>query len=145
MMHEGMHAMNLQPVHMHQTAGNMVVPTAAQRPLAVLPCQGQRSLQTNLRVQPHALRISQATARQQRQGGHRVVCSAVAEKLVVSNGAPAGDFKAWESVITSVKQRDDIKTIMLFGAGPIVIGQVSTSQGRNIRCGMKAIARSWLV
>jgi carbamoyl-phosphate synthase large subunit len=101
----------------------MVVSTAAQRPLAVLPCQGQRSLPTNLRVQPHALRISQATARQQRQGGHRVVCSAVADKPVVSNGAPASDFKAWESVITSVKQRDDIKTIMLFGAGPIVIGQ----------------------
>lgn len=144
-MHAGMHAMQSQPVHMRHTTDNMAVSTAAQRPLAVLPCQGQRSLQTNLRVQPHALRTPQATARRLRQGGHRVVCSAVADKPVVSNGAPASDFKAWESVITSVKQRDDIKTIMLFGAGPIVIGQVSTSQGRDTGCGMEAIARSRLV
>jgi hypothetical protein len=126
------HAKTLQPVHMQQAAGNMTVSTAAQRPLAVPPCQGQRPLLASQRLHPHALRTPQATARQQRHGGHLVLCSAVAEKPVASNGAPAGDFKAWESVITSVKQRDDIKTIMLFGAGPIVIGQVSTSRMQKV-------------
>lgn len=101
--------------------------TSAQRPLAVLACQGLRPLQPPLRVQQNAVRAPQATARQQRRGGQQVLCSAAADKPVNTNGAPATDFKAWESVITSVKQRDDIKTIMLFGAGPIVIGQVRRS------------------
>ena len=40
------------------------------------------------------------------------------------NGSVPADFKAWENIESSVKKRDDIKTIMLLGAGPIVIGQV---------------------
>jgi hypothetical protein len=42
---------------------------------------------------------------------------------IASNGAAPPDFKAWENIAPRIKLRDDIKTIMLFGAGPIVIGQ----------------------
>lgn len=44
---------------------------------------------------------------------------------IVASTAAVADFKAWENVKSLVPKRDDIKTIMLFGAGPIVIGQVS--------------------
>ena len=33
-------------------------------------------------------------------------------------------FKAWENITSTIEKRTDIKTIMLLGAGPIVIGQV---------------------
>ena len=33
-------------------------------------------------------------------------------------------FTAWDTATQRVAKRDDIKTIMLLGAGPIVIGQV---------------------
>lgn len=48
-------------------------------------------------------------------------------KPATDNGAVPVDFKAWENTTSSVKKRTDIKTIMLLGAGPIVIGQVRTS------------------
>jgi hypothetical protein len=41
--------------------------------------------------------------------------------------APAGGevpFTAWDTAIQRVAKRTDLKTIMLLGAGPIVIGQV---------------------
>lgn len=37
------------------------------------------------------------------------------------------DFKAWENATPTIQKRTDIKTIMLLGAGPIVIGQVPAS------------------
>jgi len=51
--------------------------------------------------------------------------------------APVGDsgsnsaFTAWDTAVQRVPKRTDIKTIMLLGAGPIVIGQV--------RCGRVAL------
>ncbi len=55
----------------------------------------------------------------------RSVVSAIAAPPapIASNGAAPPDFKAWENIAPRIKLRDDIKTIMLFGAGPIVIGQ----------------------
>ena len=54
----------------------------------------------------------------------RVSAIAAPPAPVASNGAAPPDFKAWENIAPRIKRRDDIKTIMLFGAGPIVIGQV---------------------
>ncbi len=98
----------------------------SQRPLAAMNCQAQRPLQvpSSLHLRrPRRVEALGSGKQQQRLGFQLVRCSAVAEKPALSNGTPP-DFKAWESVVSTVKQRDDIKTIMLFGAGPIVIGQV---------------------
>ncbi len=43
---------------------------------------------------------------------------------IANSSANGTEFKAWENVTSLIPKRDDIKTIMLFGAGPIVIGQV---------------------
>lgn len=104
----------------------MAAHTTMQRSLAGMQCQAQRPLQvpSSLHVhRPRRVEILGSRKQQQRLGFQLVRSSAVAEKPASSNGVPA-DFKAWESVVSTVKQRDDIKTIMLFGAGPIVIGQV---------------------
>ena len=34
-------------------------------------------------------------------------------------------FTAWDTAVQRVAKRDDLKTIMILGAGPIIIGQVS--------------------
>lgn len=39
--------------------------------------------------------------------------------------AAQSNFTAWDTAVQRVPKRTDIKTIMLLGAGPIVIGQVS--------------------
>jgi hypothetical protein len=52
--------------------------------------------------------------------GMRLVVSAVA--------APGDSFTAWDTAVQRVPKRTDIKTIMLLGAGPIVIGQVRRSR-----------------
>ena len=41
--------------------------------------------------------------------------------------AAPGNFTAWDTAVQRVPKRTDIKTIMLLGAGPIVIGQVRGS------------------
>ena len=86
----------------------------AQLPLPSVPTASRR-----FRPCAEALTGARAlrSSRQRTPGRNAILCAAE------SNGTPP-DFKAWESVITHVKQRDDIKKIMLFGAGPIVIGQV---------------------
>lgn len=33
-------------------------------------------------------------------------------------------FTAWDTAVQRIAKRDDLKTIMILGAGPIVIGQV---------------------
>ena len=56
-------------------------------------------------------------------GGLRVSCVAAPEKPA----AAEKPFTAWDTAVQRVAKRTDLKTIMLLGAGPIVIGQV----GRN--------------
>ena len=45
-------------------------------------------------------------------------------RCVVQAVAAPGGFTAWDTAVQRVPKRTDIKTIMLLGAGPIVIGQV---------------------
>jgi len=40
-------------------------------------------------------------------------------------------FTAWATAIQRVAIRDDLKTIMILGAGPIVIGQVRVAKSVN--------------
>lgn len=52
-------------------------------------------------------------------------CLPVGMTLVRAVAAPSdGSFTAWDTATQRVEKRTDIKTIMLLGAGPIVIGQV---------------------
>lgn len=53
-------------------------------------------------------------------GGLRVSCVAAPEKPAAAGAA----FTAWDTAVQRVAKRTDLKTIMLLGAGPIVIGQV---------------------
>lgn len=69
-------------------------------------------------------------ARSQKRAG--LMCRAVA--------APVGDssdqvpFTAWDTAVQRVSKRTDIKTIMLLGAGPIVIGQVCAWSASGWSC-----------
>lgn len=56
----------------------------------------------------------------QRRAG--LICRAVAAPVGDSNDQVA--FTAWDTAVQRVAKRTDLKTIMLLGAGPIVIGQV---------------------
>ena len=57
-----------------------------------------------------------------------------AVQQIVSSTANGADFKAWENVTSLIRKREDIKTIMLFGAGPIVIGQVGVCHMIGLWC-----------
>ena len=70
-----------------------------------------------------AVRLRSRPCANKRSQPARVSAIAAPPAPTTSNGAAPPDFKAWENVAPRVKLRDDIKTIMLFGAGPIVIGQ----------------------
>ena len=45
-------------------------------------------------------------------------------RFVVQAVAAPENFTAWDTAVQRVPKRTDLKTIMLLGAGPIVIGQV---------------------
>lgn len=86
---------------------------------------------------PHASHVRKALSlRQKRNGGRsskprsqQIVCVAAPDAKTSSSGngtvksAPA--FLAWAEASAS-RKRDDLKKIMVIGAGPIVIGQVCT-------------------
>ena len=64
------------------------------------------------------------SAQQQRRRHTIVQCISAPEKAGASNGTGAPPaFLAWAETSTS-KKRDDLKRILIIGAGPIVIGQV---------------------
>jgi len=53
--------------------------------------------------------------------------SILSVKAIAAPEKPASDtapFTAWDTAIERVAKRTDLKTIMILGAGPIVIGQV---------------------
>lgn len=64
------------------------------------------------------------------RGSGRRAPAAVAHPLIVravaAPDAPAAkaEFTAWDTAVQRVAKRTDLKTIMILGAGPIVIGQV---------------------
>lgn len=57
------------------------------------------------------------------QGSNRKTRLAPGMTIVRAVSAPES-FTAWDTATQRVEKREDIKTIMLLGAGPIVIGQV---------------------
>ena len=60
-----------------------------------------------------------------RRGGVGRRCAGMpGTRFVVQAVAAPGGFTAWDTAVQRVPKRTDIKTIMLLGAGPIVIGQV---------------------
>lgn len=74
------------------------------------------------------------------------------DKPTTAEKAP---FTAWDTAVQRVPKRTDLKTIMILGAGPIIIGQVSIhrqgrwapapcpahrSQGTNLPLGHLAVA-----
>jgi hypothetical protein len=59
-------------------------------------------------------------------------------QAVAAPEKPSADekpFTAWDTAVQRVAKRTDLKTIMILGAGPIIIGQVSRAAPR------RAIAR----
>ena len=67
-------------------------------------------------------------------------------RFVVQAVAAPGGFTAWDTAVQRVPKRTDIKTIMLLGAGPIVIGQVrgriSSSCGFQNCVGARSLRRA---
>lgn len=100
-----------------QTAG-LVLPCGAQAPLLAgqrrLSCpkvsHGARSVVFSARV----------PAKAPRSRSHRTAAVSVTASTASSNG----NLLPWQAAMDDVKKRQDIKSIMIIGAGPIVIGQV---------------------
>ena len=78
-----------------------------------------------LNAQPTAFR---AGRKGRKRGAARQQRTVLVQAVVAAPEKPVGTslppFEAW-STGAPVKKRTDLKTIMLLGAGPIVIGQVS--------------------
>ena len=67
--------------------------------------------------------LCKSRCRRNAQGWSRTTRLPMGMTIVRAVSAPES-FTAWDTATQRVEKRDDIKTIMLLGAGPIVIGQV---------------------
>jgi hypothetical protein len=86
-------------------AGSAVASRPAQRSLVGQPCRApKRTYDLGSRY------------------GLRINAIAAPEKASTNNSEP---FTAWGTAKQRVPKRDDLKTIMVLGAGPIIIGQIS--------------------
>lgn len=110
-------------MHAHAVAGGACAPQASRRSIPALSGRasgfaGGRTLHQS----------SPASSRSRCQ--LQIVRAIAAPPAPSLNSSEPAAFKAWENVTSSVKKRTDIKTIMLLGAGPIVIGQVTLQLSR---------------
>jgi hypothetical protein len=100
-----------------QSAG-LVVPYGAQAPLLA----GQRRL-SYPKVSHGARSVvfsARVPAKAPRSRSHRSAAVSVTASTASSNG----NLLPWQAAMDEVKKRNDLKSIMIIGAGPIVIGQV---------------------
>jgi hypothetical protein len=67
-----------------------------------------------------------------RRAGRSVVVKAAAAASVASVN---GSKLPWQAAMDDIKKRKDIKSIMIIGAGPIVIGQVLQRLSYIVLCG----------
>lgn len=105
-----------------QTAG-LVLPCGAQAPLL----SGQRKLSCP-RVSHGARSVvfsARVPAKTLRSRSHRTAAVPVTASTASSNG----NLLPWQAAMDEVKKRKDLKSIMIIGAGPIVIGQVCLDPG----------------
>ena len=110
--------MSSAPIHMQCIAAGASAPLAGRISIPAISGRarvfaGGRSLRDT------------STALTRSQGKLQIVRAIAAPpKPVTGSGSVPVDFKAWENITSTIEKRTDIKTIMLLGAGPIVIGQV---------------------
>lgn len=100
-----------------QTAG-LFASCGAQAPLL----SGQRKLcssKASLGGRP-AVFSTRVPAKATRSRSQRTAAVAVTASTASSNG----NVLPWQAAMDEVKKRKDLKSIMIIGAGPIVIGQV---------------------
>jgi hypothetical protein len=100
-----------------QTAG-LVLPCGAQAPIL----SGQRKIccpkvSVGGRSAAFSTRVPAAAVRSR---SSRTAAVAVTASTASSNG----NLLPWQAAMDDVKKRKDLKSIMIIGAGPIVIGQV---------------------
>lgn len=97
-------------------------------PGCAVPCGTQ---QRRL-VRPCALRQSQAAARVPRRSAARGFRSGPAVRVLAAAGdnGTSNGVLPWQAAMDEIKKRSDIKSIMIIGAGPIVIGQVRQDSSR---------------
>ena len=55
-----------------------------------------------------------------------------AAAVAVTASSSNGNLLPWQAAMDEVKKRKDLKSIMIIGAGPIVIGQVGGQQGVGV-------------
>ena len=85
-------------------------------------CSAPQTLWHGFFVRPGQAALPAAKANAARRRGRRqAAAAAIAAPAKPFELAP---FEAWNTG-AAIKKRTDIKTIMILGAGPIVIGQVS--------------------
>lgn len=105
-----------------QTAG-LVLPCGAQAPLL----SGQRKL--SCPKVSHGTRSvvfsARVPAKTLRSRSHRTAAVPVTASTASSNG----NLLPWQAAMDEVQKRKDLKSIMIIGAGPIVIGQVCLGPG----------------
>jgi hypothetical protein len=98
----------------------VMAPTAALLGAATSSGVASRPAQRSLAVQP--CRAPNRTYNLGSRYGLRVSAIAAPEKPSTNSSEP---FTAWGTAVQRVPKRDDLKTIMVLGAGPIIIGQAS--------------------
>lgn len=92
-------------------------------------CGAHAPLATNQRRSPaynrftHAPRGVVFTARVPKHVAGQKGCSSRSQ-LCVQASSGNGSLLPWQAAMDEVKKRQDLKSIMIIGAGPIVIGQV---------------------
>lgn len=86
-------------------------------------CRGQRTNSTCPSV-VSANRTVVFTARVPKHVARRSAARK-AVSVAASAGNGTGNLLPWQAAMDEVKKRKDLKSIMIIGAGPIVIGQVS--------------------
>ncbi len=96
----------------------LCVPVGAQAPVIL----SQRKVccpKLSLGGRP-AVFTTRVPAKASRSRSHRAAAVTVTASTASSNG----NLLPWQAAMDEVKKRKDLKSIMIIGAGPIVIGQV---------------------
>jgi hypothetical protein len=69
-----------------------------------------------------------------RSGSSSAGSRAVVTRAAAANGNGNGALLPWQVAMDDVQKRKDLKSIMIIGAGPIVIGQVGFIKGGGAGC-----------